>query len=94
MTDPFKDKCFVLEKYVCKGQVPLAESFYYVNYGSSIITSKVCQIISVMKNKSFSKIVHFGILNLFYLEDCRNTSVYVFITEIIWQTFDVIIHDP
>ena len=27
----------------------LAESFCYVNYGSSIITSKVRQIISVMK---------------------------------------------
>ena len=26
-----------------------AESFYYVNYGSSIFTSKVRQIISVMK---------------------------------------------
>ena len=26
-----------------------AESFYYVNYGLSIITSKVRQIISVMK---------------------------------------------
>ena len=29
----------------------LAESFYYVNYGSSIIASKVRQIISVMKTK-------------------------------------------
>ena len=28
-----------------------AESFYYVNYGSSIITSKVSQIISVVKTK-------------------------------------------
>ena len=27
----------------------IAESFYNVNYGSSIITIKVCQIISVMK---------------------------------------------
>ena len=27
----------------------LAKSFYHVNYGSSIITSKVSQIISVMK---------------------------------------------
>ena len=30
-------------------RVILAESFYYVNYGSSIIASKVSQIISVMK---------------------------------------------
>ena len=30
-------------------QETLAESFYYVSYGSSIIMSKVCQIISVMK---------------------------------------------
>ena len=29
--------------------ISIAESFYYVNYGSSIITSKVRQIISVMK---------------------------------------------
>ena len=28
---------------------PIVGSFYYVNYGSSIITSKVHQIISVMK---------------------------------------------
>ena len=30
-------------------QGPRAESFYYVNYGLSIITLKVRQIISVMK---------------------------------------------
>ena len=30
----------------------IAESFYYVNYGSSIIASKVRQIISVMKAES------------------------------------------
>ena len=33
-------------------KVKIAESFYYVNYGSSIIMSKVCQIISVMKTKT------------------------------------------
>ena len=45
------------------------ESFYSVKYGSSIITSNVCQIISVMKTRKMvfqknkiSKIVHFGIL--------------------------------
>ena len=27
----------------------IEESFHYVNYGLSIITSKVCQIFSVMK---------------------------------------------
>ena len=31
----------------------IAESFYYVNYGSSIIMSKVSQIISVMKTKTW-----------------------------------------
>ena len=48
---------------------PIAESFYYVNYGSSFIMSKVRQIISVIKNKNWcfqkndiSKTVHFGIL--------------------------------
>ena len=30
----------------------LAESFYYVNHGSSIIMSKVRQIISVMKTET------------------------------------------
>ena len=30
----------------------LAESFYYVNYGSSIISSNVSQIISVMKTET------------------------------------------
>ena len=48
----------------------IAESFYYVNYRSSIITSKNPHIISVMKiytghwcfQKNYiSKIVHFGI---------------------------------
>ena len=33
---------------------PLAESFYNVKYGSSIITSKVSQKISVMKNTGVS----------------------------------------
>ena len=62
-------------------------SFYYVNYGSSIISSKVSQIISVMtkhelecKNK-LTLNYHFS----------GNTSLHVFITEIIWWTFDVII---
>ena len=31
----------------------IAESFYYVNYELSIIMSKVCQILSVMKTSSF-----------------------------------------
>ena len=31
---------------------------------------------------------------MFCLEDNRNTSVYVFITEILWLTFDEIIDDP
>ena len=48
---------------------PIAEFLYYVNYGLSFITSKVRQIISVIKNKNWcfqkndtSKIVYFGIL--------------------------------
>ena len=28
---------------------------------------------------------------MFFLDDNRDSTVYVFITEIIWQTFDVII---
>ena len=40
----------VLLSLVCQLLVILAESFYYVNYGSSIITSKVSQIISVIEN--------------------------------------------
>ena len=47
----------------------IVESFYFVKYGSSIITSNVFQIISLMKQKHWcflrndtSKIVHFGIL--------------------------------
>ena len=37
-------------KHVSNFNFPsLAESFYYINYGSSIIASKVSQIISVMK---------------------------------------------
>ena len=49
----------------------LAESFCYINYELSNITSKVRQIISIMKTFTFC------------LEVNRNTSVYVFITEII-----------
>ena len=48
--------------------------------------SKVLQIISVMKTL---RIVHFGILIHVF-----SSSVYVFIAEIIWQTFDVMIDDP
>ena len=44
------DRKVFLELMKTKG--PLAESFYYVNYGSSIIMSKVTQIISVMKTET------------------------------------------
>ena len=48
----------------------IAESFYNLNYGLSLIMSKFCQIISVMKihkdwcfqRNDISKIVHFGAL--------------------------------
>ena len=59
----------------------LAESFYYVKYGSSIITSKIPSKILSNKNKKTG------------VSRKRNTSVYVFITEILWLTFDVIIDD-
>ena len=62
---------FMSFKFSCRSPVQIAESFYYVNYGSSISMSKVSQIILGMKTKTL-----------------------VFITEIIWQTFDVIIDDP
>ena len=39
-------KFFMISKYYEKF---VAKSFYYVNYGLSIITSKISQIISVMK---------------------------------------------
>ena len=37
------------DSFWVRNKVTLAKSFYYVNYGSSIITSKVSQIISVTK---------------------------------------------
>ena len=77
----------------------LAESFYYVNYGSSIITSKVRQKnISnenikqrndITKNSSFW---HFN--SRFVLETTETPVFSVFITEIICLTFDAIIDDP
>ena len=41
-----------VQKFKCDFQKILAESFYYVNYGLSIIMSKVTQIISVMKTET------------------------------------------
>ena len=41
--------CFLSDQNILSPINSKAESFYYVNYGSSIITSKVCQIISVTK---------------------------------------------
>ena len=66
-----------------------------------LLRHKVCQIISVRKTNS-------GVFVLFKTKrelKCQNelfvkyhfyenTSYYVFITEIIWQTFDLIIDDP
>ena len=40
------------------------------------------------------KIVCFGTFIHIFLENNRNTIVFVFITEIFWLTFDVIIDDP
>ena len=58
---------FVLVKLFFSGkaqkftEITLAESFYYINYRLSIITSKVCQTISVMREITL-KIVNFDVL--------------------------------
>ena len=65
----------------------LAESFYNITYGSSIITSKVSQKISVMKTLVFllsSRLNHVNYnakINYF----SGNASYFVFITENFWQ---------
>ena len=74
----------------------IAEPLYSVKYGSS----KVSQIISVMKTKTLVFLVspkHELICQnelILQYHFSGNTSLYVFITEIICQTFDVIIDDP
>ena len=75
---------------------PIAESFYNVNYGSSIITSK-----SLSKNISnqllfffvFKKKCELKCQNELFLKYhfSGNTSISVFITEIIWLTFDILL---
>ena len=67
----------------------LAESFFYVNYWSSIITSKNLSNENIntlcfqwyYKNSSFW---HFN--SRFFLKTTK-TPVFVFITEIFWRTF-------
>ena len=73
-----------------EGTLYNSESFYYVNYGSSIITSKVRQIISVKKTEKRNDITknssywHFN--SRFVLKTSK-TPVFVFITEIIRRAF-------
>ena len=57
---------------------------------TSIISSKVGEIISVMKTEMLMLPEKW----YFKIEDNRNTSVYIFITEIIWLTLDLIIDNP
>ena len=81
----------VLHKSLQQVRLIRVKSFYYVKYGSSIITSKISSKILSNENKKTGvsrKIVCFGILiHVFCLED---NSVYVFIA----KTFDVIIDNP
>ena len=77
---------------------PLSESFYNVNNGSSIITSKVSHNLS-NENKNTGVSVVFKAKRelkrqkelFLYYHFSGNTSASVFITEIIWRTFEVII---
>ena len=81
---------------------PSAESFYDVNYGSSTIASEVCQIISLIKSKtpvfplsSRQNMNWNAKMNYFWIILSLETPVFnVFITDIFWQTFDVLIDDP
>ena len=83
---------------------PHSRGFYYVNYGLSIITSYssnffwflVRCFFSKIKNKCFKAKRELKCQNKLFLK-CHfsgNTSVYVFIPEIIWQTFEGIIDNP
>ena len=71
------------------------ESFYNVNYGSSVITSKrSSKNISLIKTNTcddITKIVHSGILihglSWTLILKTTKTQVFVLITEIFWQTF-------
>ena len=88
---------FPLQCHTVRLLFTLPESFYYINFGL-LIMWPVSQIISGMtlvfllsrekcelkcQNELFLK-YHFS----------GNTNVYVFINEIIWWTFDVIIDNP
>ena len=59
----FNFMSYIFERYFTTARW-IAKVFYYVNYGSSIITSNVCQIISVMKTKYWyfknSSFLHFN----------------------------------
>ena len=61
-----------------------------------LLRQKSHQKFSVMKTKKLAIPEKYFVSALFTfcLEDNRNTSVYVFITEIFWLTLDVIIDDP
>ena len=75
------------------------ESFYSVNYGPSINMSNVSKMISVMKTYFF--VVYrtkreLKCQNKLFLKYnfSGNISLYVYITEIILQMFDVLIDNP
>ena len=71
----------LLQKKGIDCNCPAGESFYYVNYGSSIIASKVCQIISVMKTfqeKWYLKNSSFWHFNSPFVFKTTETPVFMF----------------
>ena len=79
-----------------------AESFYNLNYGSSIITSKVCQINSVMETERlvFPEKWYFKKGSFWHFNSCfvlKTTETPVFMLSLLiffWLTFDEIIDNP
>jgi hypothetical protein len=76
---------FLIQWKVFFAEVRIAESFYYVNYGLSIITSKVRQIISVMKaetlvfpEKLYLKYSSFWHFNSHFVLKTTETPVFMF----------------
>ena len=75
----------------------IAESFYYVNNELSIIMSNNLSNeninTGVSRETIFQKQFILALSFTVCLEDNWNTSVYVFIIEMIWLIFDVIVID-
>ena len=87
---------------ICRGVNSRVFLFKYVNYGSSIIMSKSLSNNLGNKNKHCTGIFvvfktkrELKCQNELFLKHhfSGNTSLYVFITEIIWWTFDKMIDD-